>query len=192
MIWYRATERLRAQPSGLVAAVAVRVRYRESIVVAHVAIGASRDFTGGSILVRTRQRPARGAVIEGGGGPGDGAVAGRAVCRCEGCSGRWVRGIIGRPPVRQVAARIPAVARHDIQAVVVVDVAGNASGHLAAVGHQRVRVRQRKAERRVVELAVGPPGDGVALRASRSRRREARFDVIRHIAAECGRAVPRR
>ena len=70
--------------------------------------------------------------------------------------------------------------------------AGSAGRHLAAVGHQRVRVGQREAERGVVELAVSPPGDGMALRASRSRRREARLDVIRHIAAECGRAVPRR
>jgi len=41
-------------------------------------------------------------------------------------------------------------------------------------------------ERGVIELAVGPLGDGVALGASRSRRGEARLDVIRHIAANEG------
>ena len=44
----------------------------------------------------------------------------------------------------------------------------------------------------MIELAVGPLGDGVALGASRSRRGEARLDVIRHIAAERRRGIPRR
>ena len=151
VIWYGAAQRLRAQPGRLVAAVAVRVRGGEGVVVAHVAIGAGRDFTGGRILVRTRQRPARGAVIEGGGGPGDGTVARRAVRRCEGCAGRRVRRIIGRLPGGQMAARVAAVRRRDGQAVVVVDVAGSAGWHLAAVGYQLVRVRQRETRRCVVE-----------------------------------------
>ncbi len=79
MIRYRSTERLRAQPSSLVAAVAVRFRRREGVVVAHVAVGAGHDFPRRRHLVRARQRPARGAVIKGCGGPGNGAVARRAV-----------------------------------------------------------------------------------------------------------------
>ena len=55
-----------------------------------------------------------------------------------------------------------------------------------------MRVRQREPESGVVELAVSPLGDGVALGASSGRRGEARLDVIRHIAAERSRAVPRR
>jgi len=84
VIRYRSTKRSGALPSDLVAAVAIRVGHREGVVVAHVAVGACRDFTGGRILVRARQRPARGAVIKGCGGPGDGAVARRAVRR-----GKW-------------------------------------------------------------------------------------------------------
>ena len=51
------------------AAVAIRVRHRESVVVAHVAVGAGHHFTGRRHLMRTGQRPARGAVIKGCGSP---------------------------------------------------------------------------------------------------------------------------
>jgi len=51
------------------AAVAIRVRRRQRVVVAHVAVGAGHDFTGRGHLVRTGQRPARGAVIKGCGSP---------------------------------------------------------------------------------------------------------------------------
>ena len=81
MIRYRSTEHRGALPSNLVAAIAIRVRHREGVVVAHVAVGAGRGFPGGRHLMRTRQRPARGAVVKGCGGPGDGAVACHAV-RC--------------------------------------------------------------------------------------------------------------
>ena len=75
VIRYHSAERRGALPSDLVAAVAIRVRRREGVVVAHVAVGAGHDFTGGRILVRARQRPARGAVIEDRCIPGDGVVA---------------------------------------------------------------------------------------------------------------------
>jgi len=65
VIRYHSTHRRGALPSSLVAAVAIRVRYREGIVVAHMAVGAGHDFTGRRHLVRTRQRPARGAVVKG-------------------------------------------------------------------------------------------------------------------------------
>ena len=69
VIRYRSTHRRRALPSSLMAAVAIRVRHREGVVVAHVAVGAGHDFTGRRHLVRTGQRPARGAVVKGCGSP---------------------------------------------------------------------------------------------------------------------------
>ncbi len=69
MIRHHPTHRRRALPSSLVAAVAIRVCHREGVVVAHVAVGAGHNFTGRRHLVRTRQRPARGAVVKGCGGP---------------------------------------------------------------------------------------------------------------------------
>jgi len=47
-------------------------------------------------------------------------------------------------------------------------------------------------ERGVVELAVDPLSNGVALGASRGRRGEARLDMIRHIAAKEGVLFPLR
>jgi len=82
VIRYHSTERRGALPSDLVAAVAIRVRCREGVVVAHVAVGAGHDFTGRRHLVRTRQRETGGAVVEGCRGPGDRVVARRAV-RCR-------------------------------------------------------------------------------------------------------------
>jgi len=98
VIRYRTAERRRALPSGLVAAVAIRVRYREGVVVAHVAVGAGHDFTGRRHLMRTRQRPARGAVIKGCGGPGDGAVARRAVRGSKRGASCGVRGVVSGLP----------------------------------------------------------------------------------------------
>ncbi len=103
-----------------------------------------------------------------------------------------MRRIVRLLPGRKVASRIPAVGGGDIQAVVIVDVAGSASGHFAAVGHQRMRVRQREAESVVIELAVGPLCYGVASGASRGGRRKARGDVVGNRAAKRRRAVPSR
>ena len=185
-------ERCGALPGRHVAAVTIRVRCRESIVVPHVAIGAGHDLSHRCHLMRTRQRPARRVVIEDRRIPSDRVVAGRTVRRRERRAGLWVHRVIRCLPRRQVASPIAAVGRGYIQAVVVADVAGSAGRHLAAIGHQRVRVRQREPERGVIELAVGPLGDGVALGASSGRRGEARLDVIRHTAAERRRGVPRR
>jgi len=90
-----------------------------------------------------------------------------------------------------VALRISAVRRSDLQVVVAVDVAGSAAGHLAAIGYQRMRIREWKAERIVVELAVRPLRDRVTGRASRCCRRKARGNVVRHSAAKRRRAIPR-
>ena len=78
----------------------------------------------------------------------------------------WVVGLL---PGRQMASRVPAIRRRDRQIVVVVDVAGCAGRYLAAIGYQRVRVRQREPKGIVVKLAVSPLRDGMARGASRSR-----------------------
>ena len=79
VIRYRSAERLRAQPGSLVAAVAIRLRRCEGVVVAHVTVGAGHDFSGRRHLVRTRQRETGGAVVKGRRIPGDGVVARRAL-----------------------------------------------------------------------------------------------------------------
>jgi len=91
-----------------------------------------------------------------------------------------------------VASGVPAVCRRNVEAIVAVDMAGSATRHLASIGYQRVRIRQRKTEGVVVKLAVGPLGDRMARRASGCRRGETGRDVIWHASAEGRRAVPRR
>ncbi len=66
-----------------------------------------------------------------------------------------------------MAARIAAIRGCDVQAVIVVDVARGAAGHFTAIGHQRVRIRQRKTECAVIEFPVCPLGDGMARCARR-------------------------
>ena len=150
VIRYRSTERLRAQPGGLVTAVAIRVRYREGVVVAHVAVGAGHDFTGRRHLVRTRQRPARGAVVEGCGSPGDGAVARRAVGRGKRGASCGVRRVVSGLPSCQMASGVAAVGRRNRQRVVIVDVARRAGRSFPRRRHL-VRIRQRETRGRVVE-----------------------------------------
>ena len=75
------TERRCALPSRLVAAVAVRVRYRKGVVVPYVAVRAGHHLPCRRHLVRARQGPACRAVIEGRRGPGDRAMACRAIRR---------------------------------------------------------------------------------------------------------------
>ncbi len=82
VIRYHSPHRRRGLPSSLVAAVAIRVRRREGVVVAYVAVSAGHDFPGRRHLMRTRQRETGGAMVKGCGGPGDGVVARRAV-RCR-------------------------------------------------------------------------------------------------------------
>ena len=82
MIRHRPTHRRGALPSRLVAAETICVCRRKGVVVPHVAVGAGHHFPGWRHLVRARQRPARGAVIECRRGPRDGVMACRAV-RCR-------------------------------------------------------------------------------------------------------------
>jgi len=134
-----------------VAAVAICVRRREGVVVPHVAVGAGHHFPRRRHLVRARQGPARGAVIEDRRVPGDGVMARRAVRCRKRRSGRRVRRIIGLLPGGQMAARIPAVRRSNRQRVVIVDVARRAGRYFASIGHQLVRIRQRETRRCMVE-----------------------------------------
>jgi len=87
VVRYHSTERRRALPSRHVAAVAVRVRYREGVVVPYVAVRAGHHLSCRRHLVRARQGPACRAVIEGRRGPRDRAMACRAVRRCKRRSG---------------------------------------------------------------------------------------------------------
>jgi hypothetical protein len=116
-------------------------------------------------------------VIERGRVPAFRRVAVRAIpCRKRRPRSR-VHRIVRLLPGRQVATRIPAVGRRNIQTVVVVEVAGCAR-------HIRMPVRQRKTKRRVIEFPVRPLRDRMAGSARGSRIREAGFDVVRHVATE--------
>jgi len=84
--------------------------------------------------MRIGQRETSRRVIEGRCQERHGIVTVRAVCRCERCAGRRMRGIIGSLPAAavvgiQVALRISAVRRRNLQRVVVVDVAVGAGIH---------------------------------------------------------------
>jgi len=132
------------------------------IVVVDVALCAGGDFTGRGHLVRIRKRKTGGAVIEGGARPAGGVVAGGALGHGE-AGGDVIRNAsaegLRAVPLRQVAARIAAVVRLNLDRVVVIDVALN-----AGCGH--MRAGQRKTGHAVVERAHVRPGDGVvALRA---------------------------
>ena len=103
-----------------------------------------------------------------------------------------MHGIVRLLPSREVASGIPTVRWGDLEIVVVVDVARGASRHLAAIGHQRMRIRQRESNGVVVKSAVHPLRDGMAGRASRSRRWETRREVIGHVPSKGRSALPRR
>jgi len=81
VIRHGAAKGRRAVPGRLVATVAIRVRRRERVIVADVAVRASVHLACWRHLMRTHQRPAGSAVIENRRSPGDGVVARRAVRR---------------------------------------------------------------------------------------------------------------
>ena len=87
VVRYHSTERRRALPSRLMAAVAVRVRHRKGVVASYVAVRAGRHLSCRRHLVQARQGPTRGAVVEDRRGPGDRAMACRAVRRRKRRSG---------------------------------------------------------------------------------------------------------
>ena len=131
-------------------------------------------------------------MIESGIVPTDSVMARGAIRRRERAACSGVGRIIGLLPGGQVTARIPAIGRSNIQAVVVVDVTESAAWNLAAISDEGVRVGQRKAKRIVVEFSVGPLGDGMASGTSGRGRREAGADVIGNGTAKRWRAIPGR
>jgi len=81
-------KRRRAVPGCLVAAITIRVRGRERVVVAYVAIRAGYHFARRRQLVRTRQSPAGHGVIKHDVRPQCRVVAGAAIGRRKRCSRR--------------------------------------------------------------------------------------------------------
>jgi len=136
VIRYIPAEGRRALPRRLVAPEAIRIRRRKGVIVIDVAVGAGIDLARRRHLMRAQQRPARNRVVEGRGQKGHGTVTVRAVCRCERRAGRRMRGIIGSLPAAavvgiQMALRISAISRLDLQSVVVPDMAVGAGIHFA-------------------------------------------------------------
>ena len=150
MIRYSPAERLRAQPSRLVATVAIGIRGGEGVVVSHVAVGTRHNFSGRGQLMRARQRPACRAVIKDSRSPCDRVVARRAVRCGERCSRCWVRRIVRGLPSRQMASRITAICRCNRQCVVIVFVAIRA-GHDFPGRCKLVLIRQRESCLRLIE-----------------------------------------
>ena len=112
------------------------------------------------------QRKSRGRVVENRGSPRDCVVAGGAIGDGEGASRRGVIGVGRLLPSCQMAPGIAAIRGRNAEAVIVIDVAGGAGRHLAAVRNQGVRVRQWETKRVMVEFSVRPFGDGMAGGAS--------------------------
>ena len=160
----RASQGLCAGPRRLVASVAIRVRRRERIVVVHMAVRAGHYFARRRQLMRTGQRPSRGAVIKRRCRPGDRVVACRAIRRGKWCPRACVCRIIRRLPGRKMAAGIPAVRRLNGQRVVIVNVALRTCRHFSCRRHL-VRIRQREARCAVIKLPIQPSDHVVARRA---------------------------
>jgi len=150
VVGYAAAKRLRALPGGDVATITISIRRRERVIVVYVAIRAGHHFSSRRELVRSRQRPACGAVIKDRGVPCNRVVAGRAIRHRERRSGRGVRRVIRGLPGCQMALGVPTIRRRNRQAVVVADVAGSARRDQPS-GRQLMRIRQREASSCVIE-----------------------------------------
>jgi len=127
------------------AAVAIRVRRGEGVIVVDVAVGAGIDLARRRQLVRTNERPARRRVVEGSRQKRDGIVTVRAVGRRERCPRRRMHGVGGSLPAPtvvgiQMTLGVSAIGRLNGQIVIVVDVAVGAGGYFAGRRHL-VRIR---------------------------------------------------
>ena len=139
VVWHIPAEGLRAHPCRLVAGHAIRRAQR--VIVVDVAGSAGRWRRR---HVRAHKREARYAVVKGGGVPADRRVAVRAIGRRERRAGSRVHRVVGLLPVGQVAARVAAGGRGNLQIVIVADVAGCA-------GNVRVPIREQKSRNAVIK-----------------------------------------
>jgi hypothetical protein len=163
VIRHEAPERLRAVPIGSVAAIAGCVRRGQGVIVVDVAIGAGFDCgaRGGRHLVRTRERPARGAVIELPVSPGNSVMAGGAECGRK--SGSNVIGNNAAERLRAVPIGLVATVAIGVGAgeiVVVVDVTERA-------GRGGMRAGERPTGGAVIEARADPAIEIVAALAIR-------------------------
>jgi len=133
--------------------------------------------------MRSRERKTRHAVVKRSRIPTLRRVTVGAICQRKRRSRRGVHWIVRLLPCRQMAARISARRRRNIQRIVVVDVA-------RCTRNVRVAIGQRKAECRVIEFPVSPCRDRMAGSARRRSRWESRRNVVRHISAKCRRTLP--
>ena len=122
---------------------AIRRRDRQIVVVIDVAQIA------GHVGVPIGEQESRGAVVERCCRPADRRVARRAIRKCKCRTGRWMDGICGLSPGRQMALRIPAIRRSDRQIIVIIYMTESAR-------HIRMAIRQQESGRTMVELGVQP------------------------------------
>jgi hypothetical protein len=155
-----ATESLRFVPVGGMAGQAVRAA--EGVIVIDVA-GNAGSRSGRH--VRAGQSKAGGAVIERGGGPGNGAVASGAIGGGKGGAGGGVRWIVGLLPGGEVTPGIAAIVglggEIEIAAHVTI-----AAGSNFARRRELVRISERESRGAVIEFSIGPDSDGMARGAS--------------------------
>jgi len=102
VVWHISAKGGRAVPRRLVAAVAIRVRRREIIVVVDVAVRAGTHLARRRHLVRTCQRPAGNRVIESRRQKRDCIVTARAVRGCERCPGCRMHGAVRSLPAAAI------------------------------------------------------------------------------------------
>ena len=133
--------------------------------------------------MRAQQRPASRGVVEGRGQKRDGVVTGGAIRRRERCSRCRVHRVCGSLPTSsvvriQVALRVSAIRRLDLQIVVVVDVAVRAGSDFACRRHL-MRIGQRETRGGMIKIRVQPGNCVVAVGTSRNGKHGWRGGMLR-------------
>ena len=134
---------------------------RQIVIVVDVAVRAGVDLAGGRQLVRTCQRKARRRVIKVRRQPRNRVMASRARRNRKHRSRRRVLGVGRLLPGRQVAPRIPAVRRGNLQAVVPANMAARTRNIGVAVGERKIDGRRRVVDsgsKPAVEVVAGIAG----------------------------------
>jgi len=157
VVWDTAAERRSAVPSSLVTTETIRVGRSETVVVIQMAVRAGVHFACGGQLVRAEERPASRGVVEDDIRPEGRVMTRGAIGGGEGSARCGVHGIVGLLPGREVALRVTALRRANLQIVVIVDVAVGAGVDLAG-GSQLVGIREREAGGGVIKIR-GVPGN---------------------------------